>query len=53
MEPEKADALCDIETDRTKKIRVQLRDKNGRRLEATRTFGKTYSIKLKPLKTAE
>lgn len=53
MEPQKAEVLSDTATDRTKKIRVHLRDKNGRLLVATRTFGKTYSIKLTPLKTAK
>lgn len=49
MEPESCDVLCDIETDRSKKVRATMIGKDGKCVLATRTFGrKTFSIHLKP-----
>lgn len=49
MTPEKAEILCDIETDREKKIRAVMVDDKGKRFIATRTMGrKTYSVSLRP-----
>ena len=48
MTVEKAEILCDIETDREKKIRAVMVDPSGKRHIATRTKGgRTYSISLK------
>jgi hypothetical protein len=45
MTVEKAEILCDIKTDREKKIKVIARDTDGTRFLATRTLGrKTYSV---------
>lgn len=47
MTPIKAEILCDIETDREKKIRALMRDDQGRERWAVRTKGaRTYSISL-------
>jgi hypothetical protein len=40
MTPESAEALCDIETDREKKLRVIMVDGDGVKHVLTRTFGK-------------
>lgn len=49
MEPASCDVLCDIETDRSKKVRAVMVEKTGKRLLATRTLGgKQFSIHLKP-----
>jgi hypothetical protein len=49
MEPASCDVLCDIDTDRSKKVRAIMVGKNGKRVLATRTLGrKTFSIHLKP-----
>lgn len=47
MTVEKAEVLCDNETDREKKIRVFVVDKDGKRHIAVRTNGRNYSISLK------
>lgn len=47
MTVESAEILCDVETDREKKIRAVMVDENGKRHIATRTKGRTYSISLK------
>lgn len=49
MRPEKCEVLCDVTTDREKKIRAVMVDKDGSRHQAVRTRGKTYSISIKPL----
>ncbi len=50
MTPEKVEILCDIETDREKKIRAVMIDKDGTRRVAYRTLGtRNYTISLKPL----
>ncbi len=50
MTPEKVEILCDIETDREKKIRGIMVDDKGVRRMATRTLGtRQYTISLKPL----
>lgn len=50
MTPLKAEVLCDIATDKEKKLRVTLQDKSGKKLLAIRTFGKrSSSITLKPV----
>lgn len=49
MEPVSCDVLCDIETDRSKKVRAIMVGKDGKRVLATRTLGdKQFSIHLKP-----
>lgn len=49
MEPISCDVLCDIETDRSKKVRATMVGKDDKRFLATRTLGgKTFSIRLKP-----
>lgn len=49
MTVEKAELLCDVETDREKKIRAFVTDKNGKRFVAERTRGgRQFSISLKP-----
>lgn len=52
MTPLKAEVLCDIATDKEKKLRVLMQDKNGKKLWAIRTFGRKFSITLKPAKAA-
>lgn len=47
MTVESAEILCDVETDREKKIRAVMVDAAGKRHIATRTKGRTYSISLK------
>lgn len=46
MTVESAEVLCDIETDREKKIKAVMVDTNGKRKIATRTMGKNYTISL-------
>lgn len=48
MEPASCDVLCDIATDRSKKVRAIMVGKNGKRVLATRTMGQRFSINLKP-----
>lgn len=48
MDPASCDLLCDIETDRSKKVRAIMVEKDGKRLLATRTIGKRFSIHLQP-----
>lgn len=49
MEPVTCDVLCEIETDRSKKVRAIMAGKDGKQVLATRTIGrKTFSIHLKP-----
>ena len=53
MIPEKAELLVDIDTDREKKIRAVMIDKDGKRRIAMRTLGaKTYTISLKRARTS-
>lgn len=47
MTVESAEILCDNETDREKKIRALMVDKDGKRRWAIRTTGRNYSITLK------
>lgn len=47
MTVESAEILCDIETDREKRIRAIMVDAEGKRRVATRTIGQKYSISLK------
>ncbi len=47
MRVESAEILCDIETDREKKIRAVVVDGNGKRHVATRTKVRKFSISLK------
>lgn len=50
MTPYKAEILCDIETDREKKLRVFMTDAAGKRYQFERTRGpKTFSITKKPI----
>lgn len=49
MKPESCEVLCDKITDSEKKIRATMIDVDGRKVLAKRTFGKTFSIKLKRL----
>ena len=50
MTPEKAEILCDIETDRERKLRAVMVQKNGTRCLAERTVGvRTFSIRIKSL----
>lgn len=50
MTPYKAEILCDIQTDREKKIRAFMTDTDSRRYQFERTLGgKTFSITRKPL----
>lgn len=52
MTPYKAELLCDIETDREKKIRAFMTDVDGKKYQFERTRGgKTFSISRKPLTT--
>ena len=46
MTVESAKILCDIETDREKKIKAIVRDTDGQRYTATRTTGKNYTVTL-------
>lgn len=50
MTPLRADILCDTVTDREKRLRVLVVDQKGVERWANRTFGKRYSISLKPKK---
>lgn len=51
MTVEKAEILCDIETDREKKIKAVVRNDDGKRYLATRTVGgKTYTVTLAPIR---
>ena len=49
MTPYKAEILCDIETDREKKIRAFMTDADGKKYKFERTRGRTYSISMKPI----
>ena len=49
MTPYKAEILCDIETDREKKIRAFMVDGSGAKFQFVRTLGRHYSISRKPL----
>jgi hypothetical protein len=52
MTPYKAELLCDIETDREKKMRVFMTDADGKRYQFERTRGgRTFSISRKPVAT--
>lgn len=50
MTPTKAEVLCDIVTDKERKFRVFLTDKDGKKKVATRTFGRNYTVALSPAK---
>lgn len=52
MTPLKAEILCDIATDKEKKLRVLMQDKDGKKILAIRTFGRKFSITIKPSKAA-
>ena len=48
LEPESCDVLCDLDTDRGKKVRAVMIAKDGTRKLATRTLGrKQFSMSLK------
>lgn len=47
MTPYKAEILCDIETDREKKIRAFMTDGRGAKFKFERTRGRTFSISKK------
>ena len=51
MTPYKAEILCDIETDREKKLRAFMIDDEGKhhKFERTKVGGKTFSISSKPV----
>lgn len=50
MTPYKAEILCDIKTDREKKMRAFMTDANNKHFQLERTFGgKTFTILCKPL----
>lgn len=50
MTPYKADILCDVETDREKKLRAFMRDQQGRCFVLTRSRGKRDTvISMKPI----
>lgn len=49
MDPSKCEVLCDIETDRSKKVRAIMVNKDGKNILATRTLGKRFTISLKPV----
>lgn len=52
MTPYKAEILCDIETDREKKIRAFMTDGDGKRYQFERTRGgREFSITRKPIVT--
>lgn len=52
MIPESAEILFDIETDREKRMKAVMVDKDGRRRVAIRTKGRNYSITLKAAEVA-
>jgi hypothetical protein len=47
MTPYEADILCDIETDREKKIRARMIDAQGKRRLFERTRGRNFTISVK------
>lgn len=50
MIPYKAEILCDVATDREKKIRAFMTNEEGKNFQFERTLGgKTFSITMKPL----
>lgn len=50
MTPYDAEVLCDIATDREKKLRVFMTDKDGTRFQFERTRGgRNFSVSMKPL----
>jgi hypothetical protein len=50
MTPYKAEILCDVDTDREKKIRALMTDADNNRYQFERTLGrKTFTISKKPL----
>lgn len=52
MTPYKAEILCDIATDREKKIRAFMTDANNKHYQFERTLGgKTFSVTRKPIDT--
>ncbi len=52
MTPYKAEILCDIKTDREKKMRAFMTDANNKHYQLERTLGgRTFTILCKPLGT--
>jgi hypothetical protein len=49
MTPCKAEVLCDIETDREKKLRAIMTNSDGERYEFTRTVGARFTVSSKKL----
>lgn len=45
MTPHKAEILCDIETDREKKLRAFMKDSDGAEFKFERTMGQRFSIR--------
>lgn len=50
MTPYKAEILCDIATDANKKLRVLMKDGDGKAFKFERTYGrKRYTVTRKPI----
>ncbi len=49
MTPYKAEILCDIETDREKKLRAFMVNESGKKFKFERTRGRRFSISMKPV----
>ncbi len=49
MTPYKAEILCEIDTDREKKIRAFMTDESGAKFKFERTMGRRFSISRKPI----
>lgn len=49
MTVQKAEILCDIETDKEKKIRADVLDAEGKRWRVERTRGRNFTISMKPV----
>lgn len=45
----KAEVLCDVKTDREKKLRAFMKDPQGKKFRFERTAGRNYSISMVPL----
>lgn len=53
MTPYKADILCEVETDRERRLRAYMTDPAGKKYLFTRTRGKrTFSITMRPITEA-
>ena len=49
LTPYKAEILCDVDTDREKKLRAFMTDANGKHFQLERTVGVKFTISIKEI----